>query len=136
MSGLIGVKGFLRRSMPIDRSRLTLKIKCIVIFGCDRCFRAFNGAQFFGAVEIGDGSDGSGDWGLYFWSCRVTALVANTLNGLGGKLGSLRLGSTIGCWLPNPYGIAGSLESESIVTICVFRRGDGGDCCCLHCHSS
>ena len=28
------------------------------------------------------------------------------------------LGGTIRCWLPNLYRIVGSLESESIVTIC------------------
>ena len=72
---------------------------------------------FIGGVEIGDRSDGSGHWGLYSSSCRITAIVANTLNGLGGKLRSLRLGGTIECWLPNPYGNVGSLESESIVTI-------------------
>ena len=75
---------------------------------------------FLGGVEIEDGMDGSADW-LYCSSVRTTAIVANTLNGLGGKLRSLSLGGTIGCWLPNPYGILGSLESESIVTI----RGSG-----------
>ena len=73
---------------------------------------------FIGGVEYGDGSDDSGDWGLYSSSCRITATAANTLNGLAGKLKSLRLGGIIGFWLPNPYGDAGSLESESIVTIC------------------
>ena len=66
---------------------------------------------FIGGVEIGDRMDGSGDWGLYSSSAPITTRVANTLNGLGGKLRSLRLGGTIGCWLPNPYGIVGSLES-------------------------
>ena len=74
-----------------------------------------------GGLEIGDGMDGRGDWGLYSLSARITAIVANTLNGLGGKLRLLRLGGTIGCWLPNPYGNVGSLESEPIVTI----RGSG-----------
>ena len=52
---------------------------------------------FIGSVEIGDGIDGSGDWGLYFSSARITAILANTLNGLGDKLRSLRLGGTIRC---------------------------------------
>ena len=65
--------------------------------------------------------DGSGDWGLYCLSAQITAIVAKTLNGLGGKLRSLRLGGTIGCCRSNPNGILGSLESESIVTI----RGSG-----------
>ena len=73
---------------------------------------------FIGGVEIGDGIDGSGDWGPHSSSVRITAIVANTLFGLGGRLRSLRFGGTIGCWLPNPYGIVDSLESESIVTIC------------------
>ena len=52
---------------------------------------------FIGGVEVGDGMDGSGDWGLYPSSARITAIVANILNELGGKLRSLRLGGTIGC---------------------------------------
>ena len=50
------------------------------------------------------------------------------LNGLGGKFRSLKHGGIIGGiggiiggiigMRPNPYGIVGSLESESIVTIC------------------
>ena len=62
---------------------------------------------FFGGVLIGDKIDGSGDWVLYSSSARITAILAKTLNGLGGRLRSLRLGGTIGCWLPNPYGIVG-----------------------------
>ena len=34
----------------------------------------------------------------------------------------MRMARIIGCWLPNPYGNLGSLESESIVTI--FGSGD------------
>ena len=52
---------------------------------------------FIGGVEIGDGMDGSGDWGLYASSARNTAIVASTLKGLGGKLRTLRLDGTIGC---------------------------------------
>ena len=40
------------------------------------------------------------------------------MNGLGDRSGSLKLGGTIVCWLPNPYGIVGSLEFEAIVTVC------------------
>ena len=47
----------------------------------------------------------------------MTAIVADTLNGVGGRLRSLRLGGTIGCWLPNPYGIVGSFETEFIVLV-------------------
>ena len=74
--------------------------------------------KFIGSLEIGDGSDGSGDGGLYSLSCRITGIVANTSKGLSGKLRSLRLVGKIGCWLPNPYGNMGWLESESIVIIC------------------
>ena len=52
---------------------------------------------FTGGIEIEDKMDDSGDWGLYSSSARITAIVANTKNGLGGKLRSLRLGGTIGC---------------------------------------
>ena len=39
------------------------------------------------------------------------------LIGLGERFRSFKLGGIIGC-RPNPYGVVGSLESESIVTIC------------------
>ena len=75
--------------------------------------------KFIGGVEIGDGIYGSDDWRLVQSSSgRITAIVANTLNGLGDRLSSLTLDGIIECWLPNPYGNVGSLESESIVTIC------------------
>ncbi len=74
--------------------------------------------KFIGGLQIGDGPDGSGDLGLYSSSCRITAIVANTMNGLCGKLRSLRLGGLIGCSFPNPYGNVLSLESESAITIC------------------
>ena len=40
------------------------------------------------------------------------------LKGLAGKLRSFKLGGTIGYWAPKAYGKVGSLESESMVTIC------------------
>ena len=49
---------------------------------------------FIGGFEIGDGMEGSGDWGLYASSARIRAMVASTLKGLGGRLRSLRLGGT------------------------------------------
>ena len=52
---------------------------------------------FIGGVEIGDGMVSCGDWGLYSSSTRITAIVASTFKGLGGRLRSLRLGGTIGC---------------------------------------
>ena len=79
--------------------------------------------RFIGGVENGDGIDGSGDWGLYSSSVRITAIVANALNGLGAKLRSLRLGGVKGGLLLSPYGNVGSLQFESIVTIC----GSGGE---------
>ena len=48
----------------------------------------------------------------------MTAVVANTSNGFSGRLRSMMLGCIIGYWLPNQYGIVGSLESDSIVTNC------------------
>ena len=44
------------------------------------------------------------------------------INGLRGNFRSLRHGGIIGSCRPNPYGIVGSFESESIVTNC-----DAGD---------
>ena len=62
---------------------------------------------FMGGVEMGDGSDGSGDWGLYpsllsssVWS--TTVMVARILNGLGGRFKSFKLGGTIGSCRPKP----------------------------------
>ena len=54
--------------------------------------------KFIGSVKIGDGSDGSGDGGLYSSSFRIKAIVANMLNGLCGRLRSLRRVGRIGCW--------------------------------------
>ena len=74
---------------------------------------------------MGDGSDGSGDSGLYCsllsCVCVIIAIVFRMLKGLGGRFKSFRLGGTIGSCRPNPYGIVGSLESSSIVKI----RGSG-----------
>ena len=101
-SGIIGVKSLVRRKVPVDPSRLIFRrIKGIVVSGCMWCLPTFKTAQIDGVVEIGDGSDGSGNWGLFSWSCWMTAIVANTLKRLGGKLRSLRLGRTIEGWLPN-----------------------------------
>ena len=85
---------------------------------------------FIGGVDVGDGSECSGDRGIYFSSYPssvwfTTAIVARTLNGLGGRLRSFKLGGLIGSCRPNPYGIVGSFESEPIVTIC--DSGDAND---------
>ena len=97
---------------------------------------------FIGGVDIGDSFEGSGDCGLLLspllssvW--LPTTFVAKTLNGLGGRLRSFKLGGTIGSCHPNPYGIVGSLESslsakiwgsgdaiEEIVGIFVVRASD------------
>ena len=53
------------------------------------------------------------------------AINARMLKGLGGRFKSFRLGGTIGSCRPNPYGIVGSFESSSIVTIC--GSGDAND---------
>ena len=78
---------------------------------------------------MGDGSDCSGDSGLYcsllFCVCVTTAIVLRLLKGLGGRFKSFRLGGTIGSCRPNPYGIVGSLELSSIVKIRGF--GDAID---------
>ena len=74
--------------------------------------------KFIGGIEMAGGFDGSGEWRLCFSSSCISAIVFNTLKVWGGRLRSLRLGGSIGCWFPNPYGIVGSLNSGSIVTIC------------------
>ena len=89
-------------------------LSSVVVYGVSQFSMVL---KFMGGVKIGEGSGGSGDWGLYSSSCRIPAIVASTLDGLGGKLISLRLGCASGCWLPNTYGKVASLESESIVTL-------------------
>ena len=116
ISWLIGVKGVAWRNIPIDSSGLIVSKKRMSSMVVCVVSQTSMVLTFIGGVEIGDGTDGSGDLGQYTWSALITAIVANTLNGLGGKLRSFRLGGTIGCWMPNKYGIVGSLESESIVT--------------------
>ena len=74
-------------------------------------------------AEMGDGSDGSGDWGLILLSCPshvvfIGAIVAKMLNGLSGRFKSFKLGGTIGSCRPNLYGIVGSMERSLRVTIC------------------
>ena len=121
ISWLVGVEGVARRNIPVDPSGLITSVGDGIVSCGIRCVAAFNGTDIHWRRWNGDGMDGSGDWGLYALSARITAIVASTLKGLGGKLKSFRLGGTIGRWLPNPNGIAGSLESESSVTI----RGSG-----------
>ena len=48
----------------------------------------------------------------------MTSIDANTLKGLAGKLRSFKLGGIIGYWAPKACGKVGSLESDSMVTIC------------------
>ena len=59
-----------------------------------------------GGVEMGDGSDGSGDWGLYPSLSSpvlfVMAIVANILKGLGGRFKSFKLGGGDQLLLPKP----------------------------------
>ena len=94
-------------------------LSSVVVWGVSQLFYALT---FMGGVEIGDGSDGSGDSGLYCsllsCVCVRTAIVLRILKGLVGRFKSFRHGRTMGSCRPNPYGIVGSLESSSIVNIC------------------
>ena len=77
---------------------------------------------YFGGVNIGDSSDGSGDCGLQLSSLAssvlfATAIVARMLKGLGGRFTSLRPDGIIGSCRTNPYGIVGSFELSLIVNI-------------------
>ena len=80
---------------------------------------------FIGGVDIGDGCDGLGDWGLYplLSSCVrvITVILFRMLKGLGGRFKSFKLGGTTGSCRPNPYGIVGLFEPSSMVKI----RGSG-----------
>ena len=46
------------------------------------------------------------------------SIVARMSKGLGGRFKSFRFGGIIGSCRPNPYGIVGSVELSSVVTIC------------------
>ena len=96
-----------------------------------------------GGDDMEDGSDGSGDSGLYLSllsSCvrSTTAIVAKILKGLGGKFKSFRLGGTIGNCRPKPYGSVGSFESSLMVNICGWGdamediEGIRGLCCSVN----
>ena len=119
-SRLVKFKSVTGRIIPRDSCRPVLWVKCCIRC-CVWCLLAFNDTmllQFIGGVEIGDRSDSSGDWGLYFLSGCIIDMIINTLNRFGGKLYLLRLGGTISCWFPNTYAIVGSRESDSNITIC------------------
>ena len=95
--GLRGRKSILLGS-SLEWNVLSSVVVCVVS-------QLLNVLTFMGGVEMGDGSDGSGDWGLYpsllspsVWS--TTAMVARTLNGLGGRIKSFKLGGTIGSCRP------------------------------------
>ena len=97
-------------------------LSSVVVWGVSQLLYALT---FMGGVEMGEGSDGLGDSGVYCSLlsrvCVTIAIVFRMLKGLGGRFKSFRLGGTIGSCRPNPYGIVGSMESSSIVTI----RGSG-----------
>ena len=97
-------------------------LSSVVVWGVSQLLYALT---FMGGVEMVDGSDGSGDSGLYCsllsCVCVTTAIVLRILQGLGGRFKSVRLEGIIGSCRPNPYGMVGSLESSSIVKI----RGSG-----------
>ena len=101
-------------------------LSSVVVWGVSQLLYAL---KFMGGVEMGHGSDGSGDSGLYCLLlscvCVTIAIVLRILKGLGGRFKSFRLGGTIRSCRPNPYGIVGSLELSSIVKICV--SGDAID---------
>ena len=48
----------------------------------------------------------------------ATTIVARIKKGMGGSFRSFKLGGINGSCRPAPYGIVGSFESESVVTIC------------------
>ena len=70
--------------------------------------KLWNALTLIGGDDMEDGSDGSGDSGLYsaLLSSSVrsttTCIVAKILKGLGGRFRSFRLGGTIGTCCPNP----------------------------------
>ena len=101
-------------------------LSSVVVWGVSQLLYALT---FMGGVEMGDGSDGSSDAGLYCsllsCVCVLIAIVFRMLKRLGGRFKSVRLGGTIGSCRPSPYGIVGSLELSSIVEIRGF--GDAID---------
>ena len=106
----------------VSWSWLLLGIESVIVRCGMRSFPMSSVLKFKGGVEMGDGSNDSGDWGLYLLSCWVgfcwtTVIAARSSKGFGGRLRSFRIGGTIGCCALNPCGNVGSLESSSRVTI-------------------
>ena len=112
----------LRGRGPVYTSRLIRRIEGVVVSCGVGRIPAVEGAYIHWDVDIGDGSDGSGDSGLKLLSFAflvlfAIAIVARMLKGLGGRFKSFRLGGTIGSCRLKPYGIVGSLDSSLIVKI-------------------
>ena len=100
-----GGEGLRGRKSILLGSSLEWNVLSSVVVGV--VSQLLNVLTFMGGVEMGDGSDGSGDWGLYpsllspsVWS--TTVMVARILNGLGGRFKSFKLGGTIGSCRPKP----------------------------------
>ena len=113
---------YTRRGSSSEQKVLSSVVVCSVS-------QLLNVLTFMGGVEMGDGSDGSGDCGLYssLPSCVwvTTAIVFRMLKGLGGKFRSIRLHGTIESCRPNPYSIVGSFELSSMLKI--WGSGDAID---------
>ena len=76
----------------------------VVVYDVSQLLKALT---FIGGDDIEDGTDGSGDSGLYpslLSSCVgvTTAMVARMLKGLGGRFRSFRLGGNDRVLLPKP----------------------------------
>ena len=100
--GFILFKCFVCRQVPVYSSRVVIRrVESVVIRSRVCCVPVVYRAYVHRGRWNRDRSDCSGNWGLCSWSCWMTAIVANTLNGLGGRLRSFKLGGTIGCWAPN-----------------------------------
>ena len=78
-------------------------LSTVVVRGVSQLLYALT---FMGGIEMGEGSEGSGDSGLYrslLSRVYITiAIVFRMLKGLGGRFKSFRLGGTIGSSRPNP----------------------------------
>ena len=65
ISWLVGVEGVARRNIPVDSSGLIIRVECGIVTCGMRCVPSSIVLTFIGGVEIGDGMDGSGEWGMF-----------------------------------------------------------------------
>ena len=136
LSGLIGVKCFVRRNIPINPSRLILRIKHIIICGCMRCLPGFNTAGVHW---------GRRDWrrirrlrglGAVFFILPNHGHSSQHIEWVVRQVEVIEVGWQDWVLVTEPGWKCGFARVRVYSNYLWLRRGDGGDCDCFTCHSS